>query len=86
MCAFQLTELEGQYDHEGISTFGRPRPSQGLIIPDTAKEKPLEGVLAVGPGVRDESGRIIPLEVKVGDHVLFADRRGLSLNSPIFWA
>jgi chaperonin GroES len=49
----------------------------GLIIPDTAKEKPLEGeVLAVGSGVRDESGRIIPLEVKVGDHVLFDKSAG----------
>jgi chaperonin GroES len=44
----------------------------GIIIPDTAKEKPVEGeVLAVGSGARDETGRIIPLDVKVGDHVLF---------------
>jgi chaperonin GroES len=44
----------------------------GIIIPDTAKEKPIEGeVLAVGPGSRDETGRIVPLDVKVGDRVLF---------------
>jgi chaperonin GroES len=49
----------------------------GLVIPDTAKEKPLEGeVLAVGSGIRDESGRIIPLEVEVGDHVLFDKSAG----------
>ncbi len=44
----------------------------GIIIPDTAKEKPVEGqVLAVGAGARDENGRIVPLDVKVGDRVLF---------------
>jgi co-chaperonin GroES (HSP10) len=52
------------------------RTPGGLIIPDTAKEKPVEGeVLAVGQGVRDETGRLIPLEVKVGDHVLLASGR-----------
>lgn len=45
----------------------------GIIIPDTAKEKPVEGeVLAVGSGVRDEQGNLYPLEVKVGDKVLFS--------------
>ena len=44
----------------------------GIIIPDTAKEKPQQGeVVAVGPGARDESGKIIPLDVKVGERVLF---------------
>ena len=44
----------------------------GIIIPDTAKEKPTEGeVLAVGPGARDDSGKLQPLDVKVGDRVLF---------------
>ena len=44
----------------------------GIIIPDTAKEKPMEGeVIAVGPGARDESGKIQPLDVKPGDRVLF---------------
>ena len=44
----------------------------GIIIPDTAKEKPQEGeVLAVGPGARDESGKLAPLDVKVGDRILF---------------
>lgn len=45
----------------------------GIIIPDTAKEKPVEGeVLAVGSGVRDEQGNLYPLEIKVGDKVLFS--------------
>ncbi|TGR16232.1 co-chaperone GroES, partial [Mesorhizobium sp. M8A.F.Ca.ET.202.01.1.1] len=44
----------------------------GIIIPDTAKEKPQEGeVIAVGPGARDESGKLVPLDVKVGDRILF---------------
>jgi chaperonin GroES len=49
----------------------------GIIIPDTAKEKPIEGeVLAVGAGARDESGRVVPLDVKVGDRVLFGKWAG----------
>lgn len=45
----------------------------GIIIPDTAKEKPIEGeVIAVGDGIRKEDGSILPLNVKVGDKVLFA--------------
>jgi chaperonin GroES len=49
------------------------RTPGGIIIPDTAKEKPVEGeVLAVGPGVMDDGGALHPLDVKVGDRVLFA--------------
>ncbi len=49
----------------------------GIIIPDTAKEKPQEGeVIAVGPGKRDEHGKLIPLDVKVGDKILFAKYSG----------
>lgn len=49
----------------------------GIIIPDTAKEKPSEGeVIAVGPGARDENGKLIPLDVKVGDRVLFGKWSG----------
>ncbi len=44
----------------------------GIIIPDTAKEKPMQGeILAVGPGARNEKGEVVPLDVKVGDRVLF---------------
>ena len=49
----------------------------GIIIPDTAKEKPSEGeVIAVGPGGRDEAGKIIPIDLKVGDRVLFGKWSG----------
>jgi chaperonin GroES len=49
----------------------------GIIIPDTAKEKPVEGeVLAVGPGARDETGAVRPLDVQVGNRVLFAKWSG----------
>ena len=54
----------------------------GIIIPDTAKEKPVEGeVLAVGPGARDETGKIQPLDVKVGDRVLFGKWAGTTSSS-----
>jgi len=53
------------------------RTKGGIIIPDTAKEKPQEGeVLAVGPGARDENGNIVPLDVKAGDHILFGKWSG----------
>ena len=49
----------------------------GIIIPDTAKEKPQEGeVVAVGPGGRDESGKLIPIDIKAGDRVLFGKWSG----------
>ena len=49
----------------------------GIIIPDTAKEKPMQGeVIAVGPGARDESGKVVPLDVKQGDRVLFGKWSG----------
>ena len=53
----------------------------GIIIPDTAKEKPSEGVIeAVGPGARDESGKIVPLDVKAGDRVLFGKWSGTEVK------
>jgi chaperonin GroES len=49
----------------------------GIIIPDTAKEKPQQGeVVAVGPGGRDEAGKLVPLDLKVGDRVLFGKWSG----------
>ena len=57
------------------------KTSGGIIIPDTAKEKPIQGeVLAVGPGSRDESGKIVPLDVKVGDRVLFGKWSGTDVK------
>jgi chaperonin GroES len=53
----------------------------GIIIPDTAKEKPQEGeVIAVGPGARDESGKIVPLDVKAGDRILFGKWSGTEIK------
>ena len=53
----------------------------GIIIPDTAKEKPMEGeIVAVGPGARDESGKLVPLDVKVGDRVLFGKWSGTEVK------
>lgn len=53
----------------------------GIIIPDTAKEKPIQGeVLAVGPGARDDAGKLIALDVKVGDTVLFGKWAGTEVK------
>jgi chaperonin GroES len=53
----------------------------GIIIPDTAKEKPSQGeVVAVGPGGRDEAGRIIPIDLNVGDRVLFGKWSGTEVK------
>ena len=53
----------------------------GIIIPDTAKEKPQEGkVIAVGPGSKSEDGKITPMDVKVGDHILFGKWSGTEVK------
>ena len=53
----------------------------GIIIPDTAKEKPQEGeVVAVGPGARDDAGKIQPLDVKAGDRILFGKWSGTEVK------
>src|SRR5215472_16079345 len=60
---------------------GEEKTKGGIIIPDTAKEKPQEGeVIAVGSGARDESGRLIPLDVKKGDKVLFGKWSGTEVK------
>ena len=57
------------------------RTEGGIIIPDTAKEKPQEGeIVAVGPGGRDENGKLIPIEVKSGDRVLFGNWSGTEVK------
>ena len=57
------------------------KTSSGIIIPDTAKEKPMRGeILAVGPGSRKEGGEIVPLDVRVGDHVLFGKWSGTEVR------
>ena len=53
----------------------------GIIIPDTAQEKPSQGeVVAVGPGGRDEAGKLIPIDIKVGDRVLFGKWSGTEIK------
>jgi len=53
----------------------------GIIIPDTAKEKPMEGeVVAVGPGARDENGQLVPLDVRAGDRILFGKWSGTEVK------
>ena len=53
----------------------------GIIIPDTAKEKPMEGeIVAVGPGARDEKGTLLPLDVKKGDRILFGKWSGTEIK------
>src|SRR5687768_6462897 len=60
---------------------GEDKTKGGILIPDTAKEKPMEGeVLSVGPGARDESGKIQPLDVKVGDRILFGKWSGTEVK------
>ena len=60
---------------------GEEKTKGGIIIPDTAKEKPQEGkVVAVGPGARDESGKLVPLDVKAGDRVLFGKWSGTEVK------
>jgi chaperonin GroES len=57
------------------------RTAGGIIIPDTAKEKPMQGeIVAVGPGARDEHGKLVPLEVKTGDRVLFGKWSGTEVK------
>jgi chaperonin GroES len=53
----------------------------GIIIPDSAKEKPQEGeIVAAGPGARDEAGKLVPLDVKAGDRVLFGKWSGTEVK------
>jgi len=60
---------------------GETKTSGGIIIPDTAKEKPSEGeIIAVGPGGRDESGKLIPIDLKVGDRILFGKWSGTEVK------
>ena len=60
---------------------GEEKSKGGIIIPDTAKEKPMQGeVLAVGPGARDEKGELVPLDVKPGDRILFGKWSGTEVK------
>ena len=60
---------------------GEEKTKGGIIIPDTAKEKPQEGeIIAAGPGGRDENGKLIPIDLKVGDKVLFGKWSGTEVK------
>ena len=60
---------------------GEDKTAGGIIIPDTAKEKPQQGeVIAVGPGGRDETGKVTPLDVKKGDRILFGKWSGTEVK------
>ena len=60
---------------------GEQKTAGGIIIPDTAKEKPSEGeIIAVGPGGRDESGKLVPIDLKVGDRILFGKWSGTEVK------
>src|SRR5437879_1775268 len=60
---------------------GEDKTKGGIIIPDTVKEKPQEGeVVAIGPGARDESGKLVPLDLKAGDRVLFGKWSGTEVK------
>jgi chaperonin GroES len=60
---------------------GEEKTKGGIIIPDTAKEKPQEGeIVAAGPGARDESGKLVPLDVKAGDRILFGKWSGTEVK------
>ena len=64
-----------------IQQAGEEKTSGGILIPDTAKEKPMQGkVVAVGSGSRDQSGNIIPLEIKVGDTVMYGKWGGTEIK------
>jgi chaperonin GroES len=60
---------------------GEEKTKGGIIIPDTVKEKPQEGkIIAAGPGGRDETGKLIPLDVKAGDRILFGKWSGTEVK------
>ena len=65
----------------GYGIGAEEKSAGGIIIPDTAKEKPSQGeVLAVGPGGRDEAGKLIPIDIKAGDRVLFGKWSGTEVK------
>ena len=76
---FKLKPLGGRVIVEPIEQ--EDITAGGIILPETAKEKPQEGkILAAGPGDRDEGGKYIPMEVKVGDKVLYAKYSGTEVK------
>jgi chaperonin GroES len=81
---FRRTEMKFRPLHDRVvvrRVDAEEKTAGGIIIPDTAKEKPQQGeVIAVGPGARDESGKVQPLDVRVGDRVLFGKWSGTEVR------
>ncbi len=82
MATTALTTLRPLHDRVLVRRIeGDTKSPGGIIIPDTAKEKPTEGeVLSIGSGNRDETGKLTPLDVKVGDRVLFGKWSGTEIK------
>ena len=75
------TKFRPLHDRVVVRRLESEEKTKGGIIPDSAKEKPQEGeIVAVGPGGRDESGKLIPIDVKVGDKVLFGKWSGTEVK------
>src|SRR6266852_408758 len=76
------TKVRPQHDHVVVKRIDAEEKTKGgIIIPDTAKEKPQEGeIVAVGPGGRDEAGKLIPIDVKPGNRVLFGKWSGTEVK------
>ena len=76
------TKFRPLHDRVVVRRIGAEEKTKGgIIIPDTAKEKPQEGeVIAIGPGGRDESGKLIPIDVKPGSRVLFGKWSGTEVK------
>src|SRR5882724_6259814 len=78
-CAMKFRPLHDRVVVRRVEQEGKS--AGGIIIPDTAKEKPMEGeIVAVGPGGRDESGKLIPIDLKPGDRILFGKWSGTEVK------
>ena len=76
------TKFRPLHDRVVVRRIGAEEKTKGgIIIPDTAQEKPQQGkVVAIGPGGRDESGKLIPIDIKVGDRILFGKWSGTEVK------
>jgi chaperonin GroES len=82
MGAIQMAKFRPLHDRVVVRRLNaEEKTTGGIIIPDTAKEKPMEGeIVAAGPGARNEAGALVPLEVKAGDRVLFGKWSGTEVK------
>jgi chaperonin GroES len=82
MGAIQMAKFRPLHDRVVVRRLNAEEKTiGGIIIPDTAKEKPMEGeIVAAGPGARNEAGALVPLEVKAGDRVLFGKWSGTEVK------